>query len=48
MPFKCDLQRYTVVEAYKQAVAIVKLPAVLKLSALLVTRAVAFSAGLAP
>lgn len=39
-----DAPALTVLDAYKQAVAIVRLPAVLKLAAILVTRAVAFSA----
>ena len=34
----------TVVDAYKQAAAVMRLPAVLKLSLILLTRAVAFSA----
>ena len=39
-----DAPTLTVVEAYKQAVAVMRLPAVLKLCAILLTRAMAFSA----
>lgn len=41
---KADGTRITVVDAYRQAASIARLPAVIKLSAILLTRAIAFSA----